>query len=395
MEKLNIIALTLYKRGRCFFTNNIYVLVFVVVLGCKDIIALANPVNIDKNCKITTSIYEGIRATKSCKIAFNNSQDIIIGDMYNNRCPGIEISPGITLIIQIRGCGNINVYGGSLNSWDNGYSYAGIYVPTGATLVIEGNKTGVLNALGYLGAAGIGGCGVAMKSRDMDYSMINAGSIYIKSGTIVASSSCSCFNNSFGGVGAGIGGGGVFNAIDRENLIGGSLDFIEISGGNVTAMGGGCTDCDGIGAGIGGGGVCNIASKVGNIRGGNLNKIRIAGGVITARGGSNNNIKGLGAGIGGGGIFNEKACPRIYEGQLIEFENIKDERLNAASGYKDGADIGSGSVNCNNTCIKGSLPVYNLDTEFIGVRDVLAKSRDKIFSTILMFFAGIIVMIGK
>lgn len=356
--------------------------------------AFGDAMNVEKNVVVTTSIYEGIKVIKDCKIIFDNAKDIVIGDMYNNTTPGIEIVPGVTLTMELRGRGNVNVYGGSLHNWGNRYSYAGIYVPEGSTLIINGNDVCVLNVVGYLGAAGIGGCGVAMYSRDDDYSVINAGSICIKKGNVVASSSC-INDELYGGVGAGIGGGGLFNAIDRDNLVGGSVDSIEICNGNVTAIGGGCNDCAGVGAGIGGGGVCNVANDIDCIKGGNLKKIRIQKGNITARGGSNNNVKGLGAGIGGGGIFSKGLCDKFQEGRLVEFLDEQGAQLNISGGYKKSVSIGSGVIQHNDTCIKGAAPVVSFRTKPMGIIEVMKQSNKKIFSSVVMVAVGFLIMLGK
>ena len=369
------------------------VIVVSVVIAYGENV-FGGPMNIEKDLKVTDSIYEGIRVNKSCKIIFDNAQDIVVGDMYNSKTPGIEIAPRVTLTVQLNGYGNVNIYGGCSVGFGNRYSYAAIYVPVGAVLVIEGNNTCILNAVGHLGAAGIGGCGVSMNVRDVDYSMINAGSIYIKSGNVTTSSSChdKCLHR---GTGAGIGGGGLFNAIDRENLIGGSVDLIEIYDGNVTAIGGGCSDCAGVGAGIGGGGVCNVANEIAYIKGGDLKKVKLNKGVVTARGGCNNNAQGVGAGIGGGGIYNKGKCDRMQEGCLREFFSNGDVRLNVVGGYRNSVDIGSGSIQYIATCIDGVPPITSFKAEVLGVEDALYDSKGKIFSSVIMTIIGFLVMLGK
>lgn len=367
-------------------------MVSVVLMCSKDV--FGRTMKVGKNVVVTASIYEGIKVVKSCKIIFDNAKDIVVGDMYNNKTPGIEIAPGVTLTMELRGRGNVNVYGGSLHNWGNRYSYAGIYVPEGSTLIIDGNDVCILNVVGYLGAAGIGGCGVAMYSRDDDYSVINAGSICIKRGNVVATSS-SVNDELYGGVGAGIGGGGLFNAIERDNLVGGSVDSVEIYDGNVTAIGGGCNDCAGVGAGIGGGGVCNVANDIDYIKGGDLRKIRIQRGNITARGGSNNNAKGLGAGIGGGGIYNKGLCDKLREGRLVELVDEQGAQLNVSGGNKKSVSIGSGGIQYNDTCIKGTAPSISFNIKFMGIRDMITQSRKKILSSVVMVIIGVLVMLGK
>lgn len=307
--------------------------------------AFAQPIKIDSDIKINHSVYEGIKVIEDCKITFKNTDDIMIGDMYSNVCPGIEIVPGKKLTICQEGCGNVNIYGGCYQNLGNMYSCAGIYVPTKGTLVIEGKSSGILNVIGYTGAAGIGGQGVAIYSSDVDYSIINAGNIYIKSGNVVAVSYC---NNS--------------------------------------------TDCNGTGAGIGGGGVCNAAQKVDYLRGGNLNQINILGGNITARGGSNNNTKGIGVGIGGGGIYNSGNCELIVEGRLINISNGDSKRVH---NFRENIKIGSGSVYSNDTHIKGLSPSIIIKNSSTTLKESIKDSSKKIISTVLMFIAGVLVMVGK
>ena len=353
--------------------------------------AFAQPIKIDSDIKINHSVYEGIKVIEDCKITFKNTDDIMIGDMYSNVCPGIEIVPGKKLTICQEGCGNVNIYGGCYQNLGNMYSCAGIYVPTKGTLVIEGKSSGILNVIGYTGAAGIGGQGVAIYSSDVDYSIINAGNIYIKSGNVVAVSYC---NNSTdcNGTGAGIGGGGIYNLIDRRELLGGSVERIDIYDGDVIAIGGNSENCNGTGAGIGGGGVCNAAQKVDYLRGGNLNQINILGGNITARGGSNNNTKGIGVGIGGGGIYNSGNCELIVEGRLINISNGDSKRVH---NFRENIKIGSGSVYSNDTHIKGLSPSIIIKNSSTTLKESIKDSSKKIISTVLMFIAGVLVMVGK
>jgi len=125
----------------------------------------------------------------------------------------------------------------------NGKYAAGIHVPDGASLTVDGS--GSIDAMGGISAAGIGGGRGGA-----------GGTITVSGGTVTATG---------GSYGAGIGGG--------YNGAGGN---ITVSGGTVTATSGN------YGAGIGGGD---------DGAGGN---ITVSGGTVTATGGSN------AAGIGGG-----------------------------------------------------------------------------------------------
>jgi hypothetical protein len=144
---------------------------------------------------------------------------------------------------------------------------AGIYVPAGHTLTICG--TGILNATGSNGAAGIG----AGSSNSEP-----GGHIIITGGTITATG---------GSNAAGIGGG-------HDGYTG----DITITGGTITAKG------DGSAAGIGGGWDNDNGT------------ITITGGTVTATGGTD--APGIGAGLSGSGgnitIANTVAKVTAYKG---------------------------------------------------------------------------------
>ena len=133
--------------------------------------------------------------------------------------------------------------------------YAGLFVPEGSTLIIQGD--GLLHAVGRMYAAGIGGS-----------NGLSCGNILIKSGTITAESSYD---------GAGIGTGGAWSGTS-------SCGTITISGGTVTATGGN------YGAGIG------SAYNNGTNKQCHCAGISITGGTVTANGG--NKAAGIGSGYG-------------------------------------------------------------------------------------------------
>lgn len=159
---------------------------------------------------------------------------------------------------------------GSINSLQSGSSSAGLQVPTGSRLKVEG--TGELQSTGGNFSAGIGG------------GMDSSGNITINGGTVTAIGNMG---------GAGIGGGSS-----------GRCENITINGGTVTATGG--QDAAGIGGGeqnggtiiITGGTVTATGTSGGAGIGGGImsdsSNITISGGTVTATGGTS------GAGIGGG-----------------------------------------------------------------------------------------------
>ena len=175
-------------------------------------------------------------ATKNTIIISNGDFTVTLAgvniDRRQDAKPAVSVKEGAKLTIMLVG---------------KNITYGGVFIPKGATLSICG--TGELDAMGYRGAAGIGG------SRD-------AGSITINEGIITAMG---------GDYAAGIGGGDD-----------GDCDNIVINDGVVVAMG------DGGGAGIGGG-------------------FNGSGGMITINGGT---ITGMGsyesAGIGGGYGYSHK-----------------------------------------------------------------------------------------
>ncbi|NLW88838.1 MAG: PKD domain-containing protein [Clostridiaceae bacterium] len=191
-----------------------------------------------------------------------------------------SLAPYGCFILESGAMVNLDLIG--FNSIVSGPYYAGIRVPSGATLTVSSDTDGELSSTGGVGGAGIGG--------DNDYP--DAGSITINSGIVTA------IGSSY--YGAGIGGG---YSIDTG--IGGSCGLVDINEGTVTASsaGGGA----GIGSGYNGGG----------------GSIRITGGNITAR------SEFYGAGIGGG--YRSKTVSVAIEGGTIN-----------ASSKGSGAGIGGG-----------------------------------------------------
>lgn len=155
---------------------------------------------------------------------------------------------------------NLTLDGGTTNTLTSGGSRAGLFVPPGATLNIDGS--GTLNATGSFGAAGIGGEGYYGSSGTININCPN--------GKIVARG---------GNAGAGIGGG-----------IYGSSGNISIKAGTVEAYGGnGITTQDENGTSINLNGGSGIGCGGSFPREGDGGEIVLSGGTVTALGGINPN----------------------------------------------------------------------------------------------------------
>lgn len=180
----------------------------------------------------------------------------------------VGIAPGVTMNLTIEGTNTISA----------ATHCAGIYVPVGATLVING--TGSLNVSGSGAGAGIGGAAYAPDEDGSDGDP-NCGTVEIKGGTVTATG---------GGVCAGIGGG-------KTDYVPGNGGTVTINGGTVTATGG--SDNYYGGAGIGGaGGVSNEWNKLVSGNGGTLT---INGGTVNLTAGTHNSqypAYGFGQGSG-------------------------------------------------------------------------------------------------
>ncbi|MCM1237645.1 MAG: hypothetical protein NC489_46880, partial [Ruminococcus flavefaciens] len=178
----------------------------------------------------------------------------------------VGVMPGATMNLILEGSNTIQGYD------------SGIYVPEGATLVINGN--GTLNVSASGSAAGIGGAFVdPSDSTGSTLGNLNCGTIVINGGTITATG---------GSLSAGIGGVCCDGYYIKTPGNGGN---VTINGGTVTATGGG--DSYEGGAGIGGG-IYNGKSGSGGtltINGGN---VTLTAGHSTAygfgRGSGTNNI---------------------------------------------------------------------------------------------------------
>ena len=166
----------------------------------------------------------------------------------------VGIAPGATMNLTIEGTNTIQA----------DYNLAGIYVPVGATLAIQG--AGSLDVSGD-NSAGIGGAAYAPDESGSDGDP-NCGTVEINGGTITATGGSRC---------AGIGGG-------TTDYVPGNGGTVTINDGTVTAKGG--SDNYYGGAGIGGaGGVSNEWNKLVSGNGGTLT---INGGTVNLTAGTHN-----------------------------------------------------------------------------------------------------------
>lgn len=177
------------------------------------------------------------------------------------------------------------------NTLISGKNYAGLFVPTGATVIITGTNSDSLTASSDNGdtnqattdindgyGAGIGG---SRGSENCGTVIIQGGNITAIGGYGEASRSVSSYSTSTHGA-AGIGGA------DGIGVRGGNGGTVLIEGGTVTATGGAYAP------GIGGG----SSNSSGVAIGGDGGSITITGGTVNA---TCDRFRGVGAGIGGGG----------------------------------------------------------------------------------------------
>ena len=239
------------------------------------------------------------------------------------------------LAIQAASTAKVTLQGD--NVLKSGANCAGLYVPSGAALIIEGTGALVVTG-GANGGAGIGG----------DVISVNSGSVTVNSGTITATG---------GSYGAGIGGG--------ASNFGGSNGILTVNGGTVTAVGGGSGSGIGGGAFGGDGGTVTInggtveamgkegsAGIGGGHYGGDGATVTINGGIVRTTGG----IIG-GSGIGGGGRGD---ITGIYSGLIAEGKGgtvtINGGDVTATGKY-GGAGIGGGGYGLNGTGGGGTVTI--------------------------------------
>lgn len=241
----------------------------------------------------TLSVYARIVIKAGATVTLDGIDINVTLNKSNGAIPGIYCAGDATLILKD---GTTNkVKGFSSNN-------AGIYVPSGKTLTIQGGTagTGILLAYGGSNAAGIGG-----GSSSANSSYRSCGNIVIKGGHITAT----------GGNGAGIGAGAWTTAGN-----------ITISGGVVTAS------SSGLGTGIGTG----TGYQNGNKNLSSCGNIVISGGTVTATGGSN------AAGIGSG---QAATCGTITISGMAIVTATKGSGASHSIGKGAGANCGTVTVN--------------------------------------------------
>ena len=199
----------------------------------------------------------------------SGTHDVTFSNLKITGTANVGVAPNATMNLTIDGTNTIHA-GGNL---------AGIYVPVGATLVING--IGSLNVSGNGGGAGIGGAAYA-PDEDKSNGDPNCGTVEIKGGTVTATGGNLCI--------AGIGGG-----MDVSSNPGNG-GTVTINGGTVTATGGSDGTYGGAGIG-GGGGVLNEWSELVSGSGGTLT---INGGHVTLAPGQYDSTNSTAYGFGRG-----------------------------------------------------------------------------------------------
>ena len=237
----------------------------------------------------------------------------------------IDASRGSEAAVSVTGKGDTNIELDGDNALKSGAGHAGLeYNKTdtsGELTIQDKDKNGSLDATGGFKGAGIGSAG----SNDTQ--------VKITGGNITATGE---------DWGAGIGSGSDGNGTD-------GTAYVEITGGEINATGGY------LGAGIGGG--CNGSGNV-----------TISGGTITAVGGGDGDDSGGGAGIGGG----------YYNGATVTITG--DAVIKNASSTKYGAGIGGGYGYDGDVTISGNAKIENATGGYgaAGIGGGAFSSPDKI-----------------
>ena len=204
---------------------------------------------------------------------------ILTGITRSGTTPQLQISGSGYAVIYLAS-GKTNTFTCTCSDVSTQSPTAGIYVPTGTTLRIEGE--GTLNANGGLWGAGIGGSGYYNSSFSIVAGL--AGTIIINSGTVNAKGGV---GGADGGSGAGIGGG--------RNGNGGN---ITLNGGTITAIGGDNASGNDAGAGIGSGG-----AQTGSTTGATMSISSAATIKAYSKGSSNHPAIHANGSVGGNGFF--------------------------------------------------------------------------------------------
>lgn len=335
-----------------------YLLIIMIffVLFSKKI--LVNAVVISNDTVVTESIIDGLEITTDCTIRFENTKDIHIGSI-KNLCPGISIKRGVTLTLNVASNKNVNIYGGYYEEEDNEYDCAGIFVPKGSKLIINSEKNGELIVYPFGMGAGIGGNGVFIEKIVSNINCLDAGCILLKKGRVVIKNPI--LKQEYA-LGAGIGGGGICNVCDDvECLYGGNLNKFEIINGELTINFENEDAKMGAGAIIGGGGIANFNENIENIIGGNAEEVYIRGGIINIYNENSYMKKGNGAIIGGGGIYNKAKINNIIKGQLFLKEMNNSAKIKLSS---EEPIFGDGNIYSNGLYVKGGNQIQNVPKKF-------------------------------
>ncbi len=188
-----------------------------------------NTLTILKDTELTIS---GTTTVDKILVPTGVTANIILDGVNIEATSDSDVNAGYAFAIESGGIVTLTLKEGSVNTLQSHTGYAGLQVPSGASVTIGG--TGSLSATGGTYGAGIGG------GSDVDNGEA-AGTITINSGTITATGGPMLVGA------AGIGGG-------SGNLGGGNGGIVTINGGTVTATGGtGSADsAPGIGGGKGG-----------------------------------------------------------------------------------------------------------------------------------------------
>lgn len=358
----------------------------IIVIGLIIFLCCSKGVCAYKVCEdtvITSSVKDGIRVVRSCTLRFENVGDITIGNS-DNVCSGIELDPGVELVLNLASYGDVGVYGGYYFKDGNEYNCAGIYVPPTSTLIINSEGIGNLLVYSFDRGAGIGGHGVLIENFNENINCQDAGKVVIKNGGVIIGSPVEYSGYARG---AGIGGGGVLNVnTDTKRLIGGSLNTFQIQGGFLTIVMSEVVDSYGQGAAIGGGGIANLNGTVDKIRGGNASNIFMDDGLIRIHNRKNMKCMGMGSVIGGGGIYNISEACIIEKGELICLRDAQKAKVYSG----DESEIyGNGGVYNKGSFIRRSMQKQDVVSYKDGFNCKCTSSivnLGMIFSALFMLF---------
>lgn len=191
--------------------------------------------NADPSTTITDSIV--VNAGVSANITLDNVT------IAPESASPISVTSGATANITL--VGDNTLTGGKAGENDSGYiAYAGIYVPEGATLVIDGtgsltasggsNDLGVFMGHRYYSAAGIGGN--SDRNEINKCNEIHVGKITINGGTVIATSGKSKYDWYDSYRASAIGGGRFCESVDGSlEDVKGECEGVTINGGSVKA----------------------------------------------------------------------------------------------------------------------------------------------------------------